>query len=89
MEDSSLQSKPVQGRGLWDREELIWGVVKTYSREILSGSCRTDFVVRPDGSLAQFNRAAAAAMPGIEKLPIEETLEDSPQVTTLFLGGFR
>lgn len=27
-------------------------------------------------------------MPGIEKLPIEETLEDSPQVTTFFLGAF-
>lgn len=31
--------------------------------------------------------AAAAAMPGIEKLPIEETLEDSPQTRSL-LGVF-
>lgn len=27
-------------------------------------------------------------MPGIEKLPIEETLEDSPQVAAFFLGAF-
>lgn len=38
--------------------------------------------------LAQITDAPPAAMPGIEKLPIEETLEDSPQVTALFPGGF-
>lgn len=38
---------------------------------------------------APITDAPAAAMPGIEKLPIEETLEDSPQVTqALFPGGF-
>lgn len=34
-----------------------------------------------DPGVVRLRRAApAAAMPGIEKLPIEETLEDSPQV---------
>lgn len=37
--------------------------------------------------LAQITDAPPAAMPGIEKLPIEETLEDSPQVTALFPGA--
>lgn len=32
--------------------------------------------------LAPITNASATTMPGIEKLPIEETLEDSPQVTT-------
>lgn len=38
-------------------------------------------------SIAKICNAPAAAMPGIEKLPIEETLEDSPQVTDVFSGG--
>lgn len=46
------------------------------------------FVVRFTRGFAQISVAAATAMPGIEKLPIEETLEDSPQVTVLLSGGF-
>lgn len=45
--------------------------------------CCRSFVRR----FAPITTAPAAAMPGIEKLPIEETLEDSPQVTAPFPGG--
>lgn len=37
---------------------------------------------------APITNLLAAVMPGIEKLPIEETLEDSPQVTAVFPVGF-
>ncbi len=46
------------------------------------------FVVYFVHLFAPSSTASPAAMPGIEKLPIEETLEDSPQVTALFPGGF-
>ncbi|XP_028262299.1 DCC-interacting protein 13-alpha [Parambassis ranga] len=45
------------------------------------------FVVRFVRRFAQIADPPTAAMPGIEKLPIEETLEDSPQTRSL-LGVF-
>lgn len=36
---------------------------------------------------APISEAPVAAMPGIEKLPLEETLEDSPQVTVVSHGA--
>lgn len=71
---------------MWNREELFWGVVNPCSPEILSGSCRTDLLCVCLAFLRDYQHAAAA-MPGIEKLPIEETLEDSPQVTALLPEG--
>lgn len=50
------------------------------------GVVGTIFVCSVRG-LALTSTSPAVAMPGIEKLPIEETLEDSPQVI-VFRGGF-
>lgn len=36
--------KRLGGRDMWHWEGLIWGVVNSCSKEILSGSCRTDLL---------------------------------------------
>lgn len=65
------------------------GVVNSCSREISEWELSGRFVVvfLFFSRFAPINSAPAAVMPGIEKLPLEETLEDSPQVTVFFPGS--
>ncbi|XP_024116903.1 DCC-interacting protein 13-alpha, partial [Oryzias melastigma] len=66
------------------REELHWGVVESCCKEV--GVIRPIWCPCLRVCLRQ-QRRTTAAMPGIEKLPLEEALEDSPQTRSL-LGVF-